>query len=190
MRIVCPSIVKLEPGMSEYFECTKVGLEFLNQTKNVFRAEEIVRATPEQVFEVFEDAHAWTVWAMPIQRVEWTSPKPFGVGTTRTVSMMGGMDGYEEFVAWERGKRMAFTFVGCSKDATEKFLEDYRVTDLGDGRCKVEWYMAMEPRGFSQNLMWMTRPIMRLANRRMFRKFKVYTENYAASAEVSASSTS
>jgi hypothetical protein len=174
--------------MSEYFECTKVGLEFLDQTRNVFRVEEIVRATPEQVFEVFEDAHAWTVWAMPIQKVEWTSPKPFGVGTTRTVSMMGGMDGYEEFIAWERGKRMAFSFVGCSKDATEKFLEDYRVTDLGDGRCRVEWYMAMEPRGFSRHLMWMTRPIMRMANRRMFRKFREYTENYAASSQVSASS--
>lgn len=169
--------------MSDYYECTKVGLEFLDQTRNVFKAEEIVRATPEQIFEVFEDAHAWTVWAMPIQKVEWTSPKPFGVGTTRTVSMMGGMDGYEEFIAWERGKRMAFTFVGCSKDATEKFLEDYRVADLGDGRCKVQWYMAMEARGFSRNLMWMTRPVLRMANKRMFRKFREYTEAYAARAD-------
>jgi hypothetical protein len=173
--------------MSDYFQCTPVGLEFLQQTKNVFRAEEIVRATSDQIFDVFEDAHSWTVWAMPIQHVEWTSPKPFGIGTTRTVSMLGGMDGYEEFVAWERGKRMAFTFVGCSKDATEKFLEDYRVTDLGDGSCKVEWYMAMETRGFSRYIMWMTRPIMRFANRRMFRKFREFTEERVAalqSAEV------
>lgn len=166
--------------MAEYYECTKVGLEFLEQTNNVFQAEEIVRATPEQVFDVFEDEHSWTVWAFPIQKVEWTSPKPFGVGTTRTVSMMGDMDGFEEFVAWERGKRMAFTFLGCSKDATEKFLEDYRVTDLGDGTCKVEWYMAMEPRGFSRHMMWMTRPLMRIVNRRMFRKFKTVVEDYAA----------
>ncbi|MEH6569334.1 MAG: SRPBCC family protein [Halioglobus sp.] len=166
--------------MSDYFECTKVGLEFLEQSKNVFKAEEIVRATPEQIFEVFEDAHSWTQWAMPIQKVEWTSPKPFGVGTTRTVSMMGDMDGFEEFVAWERGKRMAFTFIGCSKDATEKFLEDYRVTDLGDGSCRVEWYMAMETRGFSRKLMWLTRPIMGWANRRMFKKFKTYTEAHVA----------
>lgn len=169
--------------MSDYFECTKVGLEFLEQTKNVFHAEEIVRATPEQIFDVFEDEHSWTVWALPIQKVEWTSPKPFGIGTTRTVSMMGDMDGYEEFIVWERGKRMAFTFLGCSKDVTEKFLEDYRVTDLGDGTCRVEWYMAMEPKGFSRNMMWMTRPLMRFANRRMFRKFKDYAEKYAANAE-------
>lgn len=169
--------------MSDYFECTKVGLDFLEQTKNVFKAEEIILATPERIFEVFEDAHAWTEWAMPIQKVEWTSPRPFGVGTTRTVSMMGGMDGYEEFIAWEPGKRMAFTFVGSNKSATEKFLEDYRVTDLGDGSCRVEWYMAMETRGFSRHMMWLTRPLMRAANRRMFRKFKGYVESYAPSGE-------
>ena len=166
--------------MSDYFECTRVGLDFLEQTKNVFKAEEIVRATPEQIFEVFEDARAWTIWAMPIQKVEWTSPRPFGIGTTRTVSMLGGLEGYEEFIAWEPGKRMAFTFVGCNKRATEKFLEDYRVTDLGDGSCRVEWYMAMETRGVSRHMMWMTRPLMRLANRRMFRKFREYTEERVA----------
>ena len=35
---------------------------------------------------------------MPIQKVEWTSPKPYGVGTTRSVHMMGDMVGYEEFI--------------------------------------------------------------------------------------------
>jgi hypothetical protein len=128
--------------MSDYFECTKVGLEFLEQTKNVFKAEEIVRATPEQVFE--------------------------------------------EFIAWERGKRMAFTFLGCSKNATEKFLEDYRVTDLGDGTCRVEWYMAMDTRGVSRNLMWLTRPVIGWANRRMFKKFKTYTEAYVADSAAAA----
>lgn len=169
--------------MSDYVACTKVGLEFLEQADNVFKAEEIIRATPEQIFEVFEHAEAWTVWAMPIQKVEWTSPKPFGVGTTRTVSMMGDLAGYEEFIAWERGKRMAFTFVGCSQDTVESFLEDYRVTDLGDGTCRAEWYMALETRGFSAKMMWMTRPMMRLANRWMFGRFKQYVEAYASRAQ-------
>ena len=62
--------------MSDYFECTKVGVEFFEQTPNVFVAKEVVKATPEQIFDVFEDAHAWTEWAMPIQKVDWTSPKP------------------------------------------------------------------------------------------------------------------
>ena len=166
--------------MTNYYECIPVGLEFLEETKNVFRSEQIVKATPEQIFDVFEDEEAWTVWAFPIQRVEWTSPKPFGVGTTRSVYMMGELKVYEEFVAWERGKRMAFTFVGASKDNPERFLEDYRVTDLGNGTCRVEWYMGMEKRG---GVTWrdtFTRPIMTMVNRHMFRKFKRYTEEYAS----------
>lgn len=167
--------------MADYYECTPVGVEFLENNPNVYLTEEIVKATPEQIFEVFEDPHAWTVWAMPIQKVEWTSPKPFGVGTTRTVHLMGNMSAFEEFVEWERGKRMAFTFVGCSKNATDKFIEDYRVTDLGDGRCKVQWYLAMEPRGLSRHMMFLTRPIMRMANRSMFAKFRKYVEAHAVS---------
>lgn len=168
--------------MSDYFACTKVGVEFLQQTRNVFCAEEIIKASPEQIFDIFEDPDSWPAWGTPIQRVEWTSPRPFGIGTTRTVYMMGGLDGYEEFVEWERGKRMAFSFVACSKDVTEKFLEDYRVTDLGDGSCRVQWYMAMEARGFSRHMMFLTRPLMRMANRYMFRNFKKYAEKYAAQA--------
>ena len=114
------------------------------------------------------------------------SPRSLGIGTTRTVTMSGNMIGYEEFIAWEPGKRMAFTFLGSNKSATEKFLEDYRVTDLGNGSCKVEWYMAMETRGFSRYMMWLTRPLMRFANRRMFKQFKKYTEAQAASAEAPA----
>ena len=171
--------------MSEQFECTPVELDFLDRCKNVFVAEETVRATPEQIFEVFEDAHSWTEWAGPIQEVVWTSPQPFGVGTTRDVHMSGDLIGYERFIAWEPGKRMAFTFVAASKDAVESFLEDYRVTDLGDGSCRVEWYMALETRGFSRHMMWLTRPIMRWSNRRMFRKFAEYTEQWAAKSAAS-----
>lgn len=162
--------------MSDYYECTPVGVDFFARSKNVFVAEEIIKATPEQIFEVFEDADSWPVWALPIQRVEWTSPQPFGIGTTRTVYMSGGLDGYERFIEWQPGKRMAFTFVGSSKDVTESFVEDYRVEDLGNGHCKVTWYMGMEAKGISQYFMFITRPVMRLANRYMFGKFKQYVE--------------
>ena len=94
--------------------------------------------------------------------------------------MMGDLVGHEVFVAWERGKRMAFSIIGSNKDALEKFLEDYRVTDLGNGTCQVEWYMAMEVKGFSRHLMFLTRPIMRIVNRAMFKKFRKYAEGYAS----------
>ena len=40
--------------------------------------------------------------------------------------------------------------------------------------------MAMEVNGLSRHIMFLTRPIMRIANRTMFKKFRKYAEAYAA----------
>ena len=158
------------------YSCTPVGVEFFETAPHVFKAEEVIKASPEKIFELFEDAHSWTVWAMPIQNVEWTSPKPYGLGTTRTVSMMGGLDGYEEFIAWEPGRRMAFCFVGASQNMIESFAEDYQVTDLGDGTVKVNWTMAMAPKGAAKVSMALFKPLMGWGLRYMFGKFKKLAE--------------
>ena len=100
--------------------------------------------TPDQLFDVFEDADAWPQWVPPIQHVEWTSPMPPRVGTTRTVQMAGGVEITERFTAWERGRHMQFVFQTFSRPGLDGFGEDYRVTDLGNGRCRLRWTMAME----------------------------------------------
>lgn len=168
------------------YECKTVGLDFLETAKHRYVAEEIIAATPEQIFEAFEDAHAWTVWATPIQKVEWTSPKPFGIGTTRLVYMSGDMIGDEVFIAWEPGKRMAFCFTACSQNSTESFAEDYQVTDLGDGTCRVVWTMAMKPNGASKFVLGAFGFIMGWYLRRMFRGFKTYVEDQVSAVSTAA----
>jgi uncharacterized protein YndB with AHSA1/START domain len=157
-------------------ECRKVDLSYFETAPARFQAEVVIAADPERIFEVFEDAHAWTVWALPITAVHWTSPRPFGVGTTRTVHMIGSMIGEEQFIAWERGKRMAFYFTRCSKSNVAAFAEDYHVEDLGDGRCRVSWMMAMEPSGPSRLTMPLMGPPMRAGLAFMLRRLKKYVE--------------
>jgi len=168
------------------FACRKVGLDFLGSAPARFDAKVEIHATPEEIFDVFEDAHAWTVWAPPITNVEWTSPKPYGVGTTRTVSMMGGLVGYEEFIAWERGKRMAFCFVGASRNNISAFAEDYRVTELGTGKTRVEWTMAMEPVGLGKWTMPLFAPLMRVGLQWMLGRFGRYVEAHRSEARQAA----
>ncbi|MFQ3322634.1 MAG: hypothetical protein ACI90U_000446 [Pseudomonadales bacterium] len=72
---------------------------FFIKAKFRFIAKMELNWNPERLFEIFEDKQAWPVWAGPIQKVEWTSPKPFGIGTTRTVFMQGSLEGYEKFIA-------------------------------------------------------------------------------------------
>jgi hypothetical protein len=137
-----------------------INLNFIHNTKFSFTANVDLDCTPEQLFEVFQDPVSWTVWAGAIQKVEWTSPQPFGIGTTRTVSMAGGMEGYEEFIAWDPGKHMAFKFTQSNKNSVTAFGEDYIVTDLGNGRCHLQWTMAMAPRGASTAIMTLFKSVM------------------------------
>ena len=45
----------------------------------------------EQLFATFEDEQSWPKWVPGMREATWTSPKPFGKGTTRTVKMAGGI---------------------------------------------------------------------------------------------------
>ncbi len=142
------------------YQLDDIDMDFFQTTKFRFPATVELECTPEQLFLVFEDAHAWTVWAGAIQKVEWTSPQPFDIGTTRTVFMAGGMEVYEEFIALERGKHMAFKFTHSNKNSISAFGEDYIVTDLGNCRCKLQWIMAMKPKGASSVFMTLFKPLM------------------------------
>ena len=149
---------------------------FFIDAKFRFIAKVELNCNPQRLFEIFEDAHAWTIWAGPIQKVEWTSPKPFGIGTTRTVFMQGGLEGYEEFIAWDRGKHMAFKFIGSNKDNMQAFGEDYKVEDLGNNRCALTWVMAMEPKGFSRVMLSLIKPVMAKLVQGMANKLAKYVD--------------
>ncbi|MFD1189304.1 MULTISPECIES: SRPBCC family protein [Phenylobacterium] len=87
------------------------------------------------VWAALLDAQAWTQW-LPITKVTWTSPQPFGVGTTRTVEI-GDAKVEEYFFAWEEGKRMAFRFA-ASPLPISAAVEDYRVVETAGG-CELHW---------------------------------------------------
>jgi uncharacterized protein YndB with AHSA1/START domain len=158
------------------YECRPVDISFVDTAAHRFESVVEINATPEKIFDAFEDADAWPVWALPITNVEWTSPKPFHVGTTRTVTMIGNMVGEEEFIAWERGKRMAFRFNRASSNTTKAFAEDYRVEQLDPGRCRVTWIMAIEPGGAGKATMPLAAPLMRFGLQWMLGRFKRYVE--------------
>ncbi len=163
--------------MTDKVACCTVDMNFFDECKHCFEATVDVNASAAAIFDCFEDAEAWPKWAGPIQRVEWTSPKPFGVGTTRNVHMSGDLVGYEVFIAWERGERMAFCFTHASSSVIVAFAEDYQVTPLPEGGCRVTWRMAMENKGVSALLMPVTGVFMRMMLKRWLKNFKKLVES-------------
>jgi uncharacterized protein YndB with AHSA1/START domain len=127
------------------FACREVDLGFLESAPVRFVNQVEIDAPPERVFEVLEDGESWPKWFKDIVRVEWTSPKPFGVGTTRTVTLKT-MTVYEKFIAWDPGKRFTFYFTATSTPSAHAFIEDYRLKASGQGGTKFTYTVAYEPR--------------------------------------------
>jgi carbon monoxide dehydrogenase subunit G len=134
--------------MAKRHPCERVGLDFIDSAPYRFVSTVDLPITPEQLFEVLEDAESWPKWASVITRVTWTSEPPRGVGTTRTVDMRGGITGDEEFLAWEPYEHMAFRFNSSTTGSIAAFAEDYRVVKTAQG-CHLTWVMALKPRGLA-----------------------------------------
>jgi hypothetical protein len=134
-----------------YYACEPTGADFYGKAPVRYVTTVDLPVPPDKLFEVFEDPQAWPKWAHGIGKVVWTSPQPYDVGTTRTVIFWGGMEVYEDFVAWDAGKEMAFVFYGTTQDVWDRFGEHYAVTPTADG-CRLVWTVAMEPAGVLKKL--------------------------------------
>lgn len=148
----------------EFHECTTFDRDFFQTAPCIFTNRVSLACTPEQLFEVFEDPASWPRWAPGIGEVEWTSPKPYGPGTTRTVRFWGGMSVYEDFFVFDAPREMAFRFYGTSERVWKAFGEHYAVEPTADG-CRLTWTVAYDPAGFIGS--WPIRQVMKL-------NFKLY----------------
>ena len=167
------------------YELQKVGLEFVDTAPARLINTVHVKATPEQIWSALEDATAWPRWAKAIKRVEWTSERPFGVGTTRTVTMSGRMTVFERFIAWEPHRLLAFRFDRASMNGVSAFAESYTIEPRADGTTSVTWVMAMAPAGPSRAIVPLTRPLMRALFGRWLRNFGRLVEREYATAPTS-----
>jgi len=142
------------------FECRTVDESWFDDAQIRFTNRIELDVGADALFEVFEDEESWPQWVPGIAKVDWTTPKPYGPGTERTVTFIGGMEVYETFHAWERGKHMAFSFTGTTQPVWWRFGEDYKVEALGDDRCRLTWTVAYEPRAGFAKVHPLIKPVM------------------------------
>ena len=78
--------------------------------------------------------------------ISWTSERPFGVGTTRTVKALKGLSEMREYYfRWEEGHRHSFYVVEASAPLYKRFAEDYLVEEITAEMCRFTWTFAWEP---------------------------------------------
>lgn len=162
--------------MARTYQCERVELDFIDRAPFRFVSTVELAITPEELFEVLADETSWPHWATVITNVEWTSPEPRGIGTTRTVTMRGNIVGDEEFLAWEPFSHMAFRFNTSTSNSISAFAEDYRVVPTGQG-CHLTWVMAMKPSGLAGRVgMTLGKPIMAWLFQRFLHNLRRYTD--------------
>ena len=129
-----------------WFSAAPVDAAFFDDAPFVMREAFEIPLPAERVWAdlTAEDTLAW---CRILKRITWTSPRPFGVGTTRTASALGGANVLREvFFRWEEGRQMSFHVVEASAPLFRRFAEDYLVEPASDSSCRLTWTIAGEPR--------------------------------------------
>ncbi|MFI9006754.1 SRPBCC family protein [Actinosynnema sp. NPDC053489] len=83
-------------------------------------------------------------WCRLLSSVEYSSPRPFGVGTTRTAAVLGVLRLREVFIRWDEGRRQSFAVDRANLPLYRRFGEDYLVERSGGG-SRLTWTFAYEP---------------------------------------------
>jgi hypothetical protein len=177
-----PGYPRYGPRVPKLYPCKPVDLDFIGSAPFRLSNSVEVAVTPEQLFEVLGDAESWPRFSPVIAKVIWTSPSPYGVGTTRRIETRVGIVGDEEFLAWEPSGRMTFRFNECSTRAVAALAEDYRIESTSGG-CRLTWTLALKGDGPSRWALPAGRPVMNLVSRGFLAGVRRYAEKRFATAE-------
>jgi len=121
----------------------RVDEELVATAKALGIAQREMAVSAEQLFATLEDGPSYGKWVPAIREVTWTSSKPFGKGTTRTVNLVGGATVDEVFWAWEPNRRIGFSISASSFRGLSALAELYEITALSSDRCKLRWTLAV-----------------------------------------------
>jgi polyketide cyclase/dehydrase/lipid transport protein len=129
------------------------------EAANVYRYPARFAASPERVWESLASDESVKAWGMGVKSLRWTSPRPFGVGATREVTLPAGvMTVREEFFRWDEGRGYSFFVTEANRPGLRVFAENYEVEPDGDGTL-FTWTIALEPKGRLAPVMKLLAPV-------------------------------
>ena len=117
-------------------------VSFVERAPLVVRAEVSVPASPEAVWPAFADATVWPSWFSGMQEAHYTSPAPYGVGSTRRVRVMS-LEADETILAFDVGRRFAFRVDSANVPFLRALVEVITLEAVG-GATRVVYRQALE----------------------------------------------
>lgn len=133
--------------MTRWYALERPDYSIFTEAANVYRYPARFAAPPERVWESLASDESVKAWGMGVRSLRWTSPRPFGVGTTREVVLpASAMAVREEFFRWDEGKGYSFFVREANRPGFRVFAENYELEPDGDGTL-FTWTIALEAKG-------------------------------------------
>jgi hypothetical protein len=136
-------------AMTRWYVVEPADEDFLASAPHVFRYSKRFAAPPETVWESLASDESLAAWGSTVSAVNWLSPRPFGVGTTREVVLAPGLARVRErYFRWDEGRRHSFSVYEASLPVFRRFAEDYVVEPepSDSGATRFTWTVAIEPK--------------------------------------------
>ena len=137
-----------------------VPLSFFESAPVHVTSHRLVKGAAADIGARFDDARFW-VDGLGLRSLVWTSPRPHGAHTTRTVEV-GPIRVDEQFLAWQP-TRVAFRLDTLNAPLVEAFAEDWCAVDAAPGHSVVRWTVALRLRGPARLLHPLARVALRMA---------------------------
>ncbi|MEU1951425.1 SRPBCC family protein [Nocardia rhamnosiphila] len=123
-----------------------------------------IPAPPPRVWDTLIADDALVSWSAVVTSAKWTSPRPFGIGTTRDVTLGGLIRLEERFYRWDEGSRMTFTVDAASVPGLNRFAEDIALLPLATG-TRIIWTFALEGSAILRPLLAAASPVNRFVTK-------------------------
>jgi hypothetical protein len=160
--------------MARWYELEPVDEKVFSTAAQVYRFPVRLPVSPERVWESIASDESLAAWGLGVQRLTWTSPRPFGIGTTREVVLpLGSMTIRERFYRWDEGKGYAFYVESTNRPGLKHFAEDYVIEADGDGAL-FTWTIAIDAKPALSPVLKVLGPVNRQAFAQVVRGGRKY----------------
>jgi hypothetical protein len=164
--------------MARWYQLERPDQSTFTEASHVYRYPARFAASPERVWESLVSDESVKAWGLGVQQLRWTSSRPFGVGTTREVTLpLRSMTVREEFFRWDEGKGYSFYVAATNRPGLRSFAENYEIEPDGDGTL-FTWTIAIEPKPAFAPVLRLFAPANRMAFGQLVKGGKKYFATY------------
>ena len=164
--------------MARWYPLERPEYSTFTEATHVYRFPARFGVPPERVWESLASDESVKAWGLGVQSLTWTSPRPFGVGTTRDVVLpLRAMTLREEFFRWDEGRGYSFFVREANRPGLRSFAENYELEPDGDGTL-FTWTIALEARSALSPALRLLKPVNKAAFGQLVRGGRTYFQRH------------